>query len=70
MPDAGVNAELGNATSVVGALVNVDNDTKNSMGKDENDAQTVLLNLPQRELQLLCLLLAKDGYAFYISLAS
>ncbi|KAK4801652.1 hypothetical protein SAY86_022139 [Trapa natans] len=61
MPDGDVNAEYGNATSVVGTLVNVDKHVKNSSKNDEVDVQSVLLNLPHRELRLLCSLLAKEG---------
>lgn len=33
-----------------------------SAEKDENDAHSILANLPQAELRLLCSLLAKEGY--------
>lgn len=66
MPNADVNAVSGGVSSVVGLSANVDNDM-NSLEKDETNAQTVLLNLPQRELQVLCSLLAKEGYVLACS---
>lgn len=49
---------------VVGvASVKIDSEKPStSAEKDENDAHSVLANLPQAELRLLCSLLAKEGY--------
>ncbi|KAK6940269.1 E3 ubiquitin ligase, domain of unknown function DUF908 [Dillenia turbinata] len=62
--DADAHTESGDAASVVDAASNkADESSKpSSSGADgECDAQTVLLNLPQPELRLLCSLLAREG---------
>lgn len=62
-------AESGGVSSEVGTSVaNVDDDKNNFTEKDEADGRTVLLKLPHRELQLLCSLLAKEGYVFMFHL--
>ncbi|XP_031386394.1 E3 ubiquitin-protein ligase UPL2-like isoform X2 [Punica granatum] len=61
LSEAEVNAESGRVSSAAGTSANVDRDMKSFSEKDETDTQTVLLNLPQGELRLLCSLLAKEG---------
>ncbi|XP_062098638.1 E3 ubiquitin-protein ligase UPL2-like [Humulus lupulus] len=61
--DTEMNAESGGTSTVAGASSKiVDSSTPSTSGADnECDAQTVLLNLPQAELRLLCSLLAREG---------
>ncbi|KAK6938058.1 Ubiquitin-associated domain, partial [Dillenia turbinata] len=62
--DAETNTESGGITSVVDVASNKAGESSkpsSSSADGECDAQTVLLNLPQPELRLLCSLLAREG---------
>ncbi|XP_022728281.1 E3 ubiquitin-protein ligase UPL2-like [Durio zibethinus] len=64
MSDADINAENRDAYSGVAesSLKTADSSTPSTSGaSNECDAQSVLTNLPQTELRLLCSLLARDG---------
>lgn len=63
-PDTEMNAESGGTSTVVGTSTKaVESSSPSTSSSDsECDAQTVLLNLPQAELRLLCSLLAREGY--------
>lgn len=62
--DVGVNRESGPISlGVATSSKDVDSSKPTSSGSHkEFDSQTVLLNLPQAELRLLCSLLAREGY--------
>ncbi|PON85715.1 Coatomer beta subunit [Trema orientale] len=61
--DTEMNTESGDTSTVVATSTKVvDSSRPSTSGADnECDAQTVLLNLPQAELRLLCSLLAREG---------
>lgn len=62
--DAEMNTESG-GTSVVVAMPDkiVDSSKPSTSGVDNKcDTESILLNLPQAELRLLCSLLAREGY--------
>lgn len=63
--DSKTNMEVGSASSGVAASSSVAIDSSKTMAPGANnecDAQSVLLNLPQAELRLLCSFLAREGY--------
>lgn len=65
--DAEMNTESGGTTVVGTSTKTVDSAVPSTSGADnECDAQTVLLNLPQAELRLLCSLLAREGYEYVL----
>lgn len=61
--DTEMNTESGGTSTGAGASSKVIDSSKPSTSGAENecDGQTVLLNLPQPELRLLCSLLAREG---------
>lgn len=64
MSDVGISGEFGQISSDVAASSkDVDISKLSTSGaRKEFDTQAVLFNLPQAELQLLCSLLAREGY--------
>lgn len=62
--DTDMNTDSGGLAARVGTSTKVVNSSKptTSGADNECDTQTVLLNLPQAELRLLCSLLAREGY--------
>lgn len=62
--DTEMNADSGGVSARVGTSNKVASFSKptTSAADNECDTQTVLLNLPQAELRLLCSLLAREGY--------
>lgn len=65
--EAEMNAESGGPSTEAGTSTRVVDSSKSSTSGTENecDASTVLLNLPQAELRLLCSLLAREGYVMF-----
>ncbi|XP_065881477.1 E3 ubiquitin-protein ligase UPL2-like [Euphorbia lathyris] len=62
--DARTNMELGSASAEVTVSSSTATDSSKSAGSSANnecDSQSVLLNLPQAELRLLCSFLAREG---------
>ena len=61
--DAEVNADSGGVSSGVGTSAKIGGSkTTASAANSECDSQSILANLPEAELRLLCSLLAREGY--------